>query len=104
MANAVTGIAFTPGFIVLTHEGGNKVSHPIADVLRALDIPTGLTYTQVSAITTLANLVADLIKTLIAHNVLDAEFEVDGGYNLEAIVQSIESMGGDFGEPDISVH
>lgn len=103
MANAITGVSFEPGFIILTDERGNRTSHGIADVLRALDIPTGLTHEQVSEISKLANLVVVVVRTLIARGILDEHFLEDGEYDLEAIVQSIEDMGGDFGEPDISV-
>ena len=100
---ALQDIAFSSGYITITREGGNQTKYPIADVLRALDIPTGLTYAQVGAITTLANLVVVLIRTLIGRQVLDESFLEDGEYDLTAIVQSIEDMGGDYGEPDISV-
>jgi hypothetical protein len=103
MANPLAGVSFSPGFITLTDIGGNKTAYPIADVLRALDIPTGLTYEQVGAITTLANLVAVLIRTLIDRQVLNESFMEEDDYDLDAIVQSIEDMGGDYGEPDISV-
>ena len=52
---AIENIAFSSGYITLTREGGNQTRYPIANVLRALDIPTWLTYAQVGAITTLAN-------------------------------------------------
>ncbi|KKL94579.1 hypothetical protein LCGC14_1863280 [marine sediment metagenome] len=99
---AIDNIAFSSGYITVTREGGNQTRYAIADVLRALDIPTGLTYSQVGAITTLANLVVVLIRTLIERDVLDDAF-LEGDYNLESIVESIEEMGGDYGEPDISV-
>ena len=65
---------FEAGFITVTYENGTRTKFPIADVLRAGDIPTGLTATQVSGITTLANLVAVLIRTLIDRQVLDESF------------------------------
>jgi len=70
-------------------------------MLRAADIPTGLTYTQVEAITTLANLLVVLIRTLIDRQVLNESFLEDGDYELDDIVASIENMGGDYVEPDI---
>ena len=99
----IDNIAFSSGYITLTRDGGIPTRYPIASVLRALDIPTGLTYSQVGAITTLANLVVVLIRTLIAKDVLDESFMEDGDYDLAAIVASIENMGGNYGEPDISV-
>jgi hypothetical protein len=71
-------------------------------MLRASDIPTGITHTQVSAISTLADMVAVLIRTLIARNVLDESFMEKGDYNLDFIVKSIETMGGDYSNPDLT--
>ncbi len=103
MANAIVGLAFEPGSIITIDDRGNRTSHAVKDILRALDIPTGLTYAQVQAITPLANLIVVLIRTLIARDVLDESFLENDDYDLDAIVKSVEDMGGDFGEPDISV-
>ncbi len=100
---AVSGVSFSPGYITLTFENGTKTQYPIADVLRALDIPAGLTYQQVSAITTLANRFAVLERTLIARGILDESFLEDGELELDALILSTESMGGDYANPDISV-
>ncbi len=100
---AVGGVTFTPGYMVV-NIGGKLTQYPISSVLRAADIPTGLTHTQVSAITTLANLVAVLIRTLIINNVLDESFLEEGEYDLGDIVQAVADMGGDYGEPDILVN
>ena len=62
-----------------------------------------LTYAQVGAVTSLANLVAVLIRTLIDRQVLDESFLENDDYDLDAIIQSIEAMGGAYHEPDISV-
>ena len=91
-----------PGFIIVEIDG-QRTQYPIADILRAADIPIGLTCVQVRAITTLANLLVVLIRTLIDRQILNESFLEDGDYDLAAIVQSIEDMGGDYGEPDISV-
>lgn len=96
---AIMTVTVKPGYIVVP-DGNGTMQLPITNFLRAQDIPA-LTYTQVQAITALANLLAYLIKTLIARDVLDESFM--GDYDLEGIIQSIEAMGGDFGEPDISV-
>ena len=103
MANAVKGLSFSPGYITQTDDGGNQTRYSIANVLRALDIPTGLTYSQVQAVTALSNLVAVLIRTLISRDVLDESFLEGCEYTLESITEAIEQMGGDYGEPDISV-
>lgn len=103
MSNVVSIVPLPKGYLTFTDSAGNATRWAIADMLRAADIPTGLTYTQVGAITSLANLVAVLIRTLIARNILDESFMEDGDYDLEAIIQTVEAMGGDYGEPDISV-
>ncbi len=100
---AIENVIFESGFIVLVRENNRRTRYPIADVLRALDIPTGLTFSQVSAITTLANLIVVLVRTLIARGVLDDAFLETGDYDLELIKQSIADMGGDYGEPNVSV-
>ena len=99
---AGTRVTTAPGFLIIEVDG-QRTQFPISSVLRAADIPTGLTYRQVGAITTLANLVVVLIRTLIARQILDESFLENDDYDLDAIIQSIESMGGDYGEPDISV-
>ena len=101
MAN-VTNITFEAGHIVVYRDSGPPTIYDIADMLRAVDIPTGLTYAQVGAVTTLANLIVVLIRTLIDRQVLDDSFLEDGGYNLDAIVESIENMGGAYENPDIT--
>ena len=100
---AIDNLAFESGFIVVTREGGNQTRYAIADVLRALDIPTGLTFRQVGAITTLANLIVVLIRTLIDRDVLDDSFLENGDFDLNSITEAIEEMGGDYQKPDISV-
>lgn len=97
----VTNLVFEAGFIVVHRDSGAPKRYAIADVLRALDIPA-LTYSQVATISTLANLVAVLIRTLIDRQVLDESFLEDGGYNLDDIVETIAGMGGDYGEPDLT--
>lgn len=97
-----TRVTTEPGFLIIEIDG-KKTQYPISAVLRAADIPVGLTYAQVGAIKTLANLVVVLIRTLIARDVLDEAFMEEGDYDLAAIVKTIEDMGGDFGEPDLTV-
>ncbi len=103
MGNNIVSVVPSPGYLTFTDSAGNATRWSIADMLRAADIPTGLTYAQVGAITSLANLVAVLIRTLIARNILDEQFMEDGDYDLEAITKTIEDMGGDYLEPDLSV-
>ena len=99
----VKELAFPPGYIIVTSDSGAPQRVNVKDFLRASDIPVGLTYEQVSAVTTLANLLVVLIRTLIDRDVLNESFLEDGEYDLAAIVQSIEEMGGAYLEPDISV-
>jgi len=103
MAENATSVELSAGFITLTDAHGRKTQHPIAAVLRAADIPTGLTYSQVQAVSALANLVAVLVRTLISREVLDDDFLEYGEYTLESLTEAIEQMGGDYGDPDISV-
>ena len=98
---AIVNVEFESGYIVLTDANGHKTRYPIADVLRAADIPA-LTYSQVATISTLANLVVILIRTLIDRNVLDESFLEEGDYNLDDIVEAVEGMGGSYGEPDLT--
>ncbi|KKK53255.1 hypothetical protein LCGC14_3096610 [marine sediment metagenome] len=100
---AIKNVIREPGFITYVEDNGRSTRYPIADDLRATDIPTGLTYLQLSAVTTVANLVVVLIRTLIARGVIGEDFMEEGDFSLEAVIQSIESIGGDYGEPDLSV-
>ena len=58
----VAGISFEAGYITVSYDSGPPVQQDIASVLRALDIPTGLTYSQVQAVTSLANIITVLIR------------------------------------------
>lgn len=95
-------ILYEPGYFVHVYDDGTRKSIPVSSILRALDIPIGLNHVWMKEITTLANLVADLTKKLIAAGVLDAEFTGEDGYDLEAIIQTIEDMGGNYAEPDLN--
>ena len=103
MAAFVTNIVFESGYIVVHRDSGGPVRYAIADVLRALDIPTGLTYSQVAAITTLANLVVIMIRTLIERQILDESFSDSLGLDmdLDHIIAAVEAMGGTYHEPDL---
>lgn len=94
-------ITFEPGYMVLTDEEGDRVRQPIADILRALDIPVGLTHTQVASISALANLVVILIRTLIERGVLGESFLEDDDMDLEHIIAAIEAMGGSYEDPGL---
>ncbi len=95
-----TKVITTPGYIVVDI-GGQKTQYPIR--LRVADIPIGFTSVQVGAIKTLANMIADLTKKLIAAEILDPEFTGEDGYPLETVIQTIEDIGGNYAEPDLTV-
>jgi len=99
---AVKKVEFESGSLVITEDFGLKTRYPIAPVLRAVDIPN-LTHSQVSAISSLANLVAVLIRTLIARDVLDESFLENDELDLDHIIYAIEQMGGAYHEPDLKV-
>ena len=99
----IENITFSSGFITLKRSDGGATEYPVASILRALDIPVGLTYEQVGTITTLANLLAVLIRTLIDKEVISESFMEDNEYNLDDIIETIEDMGGAYHEPDLSV-
>ena len=101
---AIGEVIREPGFITYVETNGRSTRYAVADALRAEDIPVGLTFAQVGAITTLANLIVVLIRTLIDRDVLDEQFLEDGEYDLVAIVQTIEDMGGDYINPDLAVN
>ena len=103
MSKVVFDLTTEPGYLTVSDGVGNKSKYAIAAMLRAADIPTGLTYTQVAAITTLANLVVILTRTLIERGVLDESFTDENGmdWDLEHIIHAIEQMGGTFHDPDL---
>ena len=90
-----------PGYIVVEIDG-KSTQYSIARILRAADIPM-LTYEQVSSITTLANLIVVLVRTLIARGVLDTDFLEEGEFDLDFIRESLENMGGSYDLPDLNV-
>lgn len=89
------------GFLITTDESGNRREMPLKSMLRVDDIPVGLTYTQIGAISSLANLIGLLIQTLIEFGVIEDEFADD--YDLPAITQAIALMGGDYSAIDLDV-
>jgi len=99
----IENIEFESGYITVTYQtGGIPKRWSIADVLRAADIPA-LTYSQVAAITTLANLIVVLVRVLTDREILDEQFVDSLGldYTLEQLTQVITAMGGDYTVPDL---
>jgi len=100
----VKNISFEPGYIVVTtSDSATPRKYNIVDMLRAADIPIGLSQTQIAAISSLASLIAVLIRTLINRNILDESFLEDDNLDLEHIIYAIEQMGGSYSDPDIEV-
>ncbi|KKK83041.1 hypothetical protein LCGC14_2797380 [marine sediment metagenome] len=100
---AVRDTTVIPGFIIITREDGTPVQYALSEILRAADIPTGLTFLQVQAVTALANLFVVLIRTLIDRKILDESFLENNDLDLDHIIYSIEQMGGSYHDPDIEV-
>lgn len=98
----VKRIDFNAGNFVVTTDEGPPTVYPIADMLRAADIPS-LTYTQVAAISALSNLVVILVRALIAREVLDESFADSLGmdWDLDHIIYAIEQMGGSYDVPSL---
>ena len=90
------------GYLKITDDFDRESKISLADALKAADIPS-LTYSQVQAVTALANLVAVLIRTLIDRQILNESFLEDDDYDLDHIIYSIEQMGGAYHDPDIGV-
>jgi hypothetical protein len=99
----IVNVQLVPGYLRITDDNKRSSDIAIADVLRAADIPL-LTYRQVAAISTLANLVIVLIRTLKDRDILDDAFgDNDWETSLEDIATTVESLGGNVDAPDILV-
>ena len=101
----ISEIGFEAGFIVIRNGTSNIPKRiPIADVLRAADIPA-LTYEQVAAVVTLAGLTVILIRTLIDRQILDESFGDSLGldWDLDHLIYAIEQIGGSYHRPNIAV-
>jgi hypothetical protein len=99
---SVKSITLVPGFLRIV-DTDSGIPHDIAikDILRAADIPVGLTHTQIKGISALANMHAILIRTLIDRQILDESFMENDDMSLDGMIQAIESMGGSYSDPDI---
>ena len=98
----IKSIVAEGGYLKITDDFDRSHRISLAAALKAADIPS-LTYSQVQAITALASLIAVLIRTLVDRQVLDESFLENDDYDLDAIIYSIEQMGGAYHEPDIRV-
>jgi len=99
----IKSLTVEPGFILIDNGSGPPRQVPIADVLRALDIPIGLTHEQVAGISLLANLFTILVRTLIDRDVLDEDFADSLGmdWDLDHLVYAVEQMGGSYHDPNL---
>jgi len=100
MVNEV--VTLEPGYVTIPQPSGPPLRTAISKYLRAPDIPEGLTHSQVDGVRLLANLVAIMLRTLIARDLLDEDFADDLGigWDLDHIVYVLEQLGGSYHEPD----
>jgi len=95
-------ITTEPGFLIIDTGSGPPRRMAIKNLLRADDIPVGLTHAQVAGVSLLANLVVVLIRTLISRGILDETF-ADGigdmDWDLNHIIYAIEQLGGSYEVP-----
>lgn len=98
------GVKLEPGFITVSGNSGPPVKYSLSDLLRAADIPVGLTHAQVAGIGLLANVIVVLIRTLIAKDVLDEAFIDSLGmeWDLDHLIYVLEQLGGSFTDPDFT--
>lgn len=96
-------LRFESGYIYVTDSSHQESRVAVSSILRALDIPIGLDYNQVQGLSALASLMSTLIRTLIDRQILDESFLEKGEYNLNDIIETIENLGGSFGDPDLTV-
>ncbi len=92
-----------PGYITLRNASGPPEEYPIAELLRAADIPVGLTHTQVDGIRLPANVAAILIRTLQGKEIIDETFadELGMDWDLNHLIYAVEQLGGSFENPDL---
>ena len=102
--NNIVKIEYTPSYIYTTDESGNRTKHALANMLVAGDIPAGLTYVQVASLKALANLIAIIVRTLIAREILDETFDDEHGMEMDLahLVKAIEDMRGSYHEPTLA--
>ena len=86
---AIKSISFEPGFMVLTDEVGERARQPIADILRALDIPA-LVISRVPPVTALANILIIVVKALLEANVIGEELSDE--YDLEFLLAALKTL------------
>ena len=101
MANT-PNVTLTEGFITIKNPSGPPTQFPVADLLRAADIPEGLTSEHVDGVRLLSNMVVILIRTLISRQVLDDAFADSLGmdWDLDHIIYALEQLGGSYDEPN----
>ena len=103
MPDILKSLTYRKGFITIDRGSGPPADIAIADILRAADIPVGLTHAQVDGIRLIANLMAIFLRALIAKDILGEDLTDDLGmdWDLEHIIYALESLGGTYHEPDL---
>ncbi len=86
-----------PGFVIIQGESGPPQAFPVADLIRPEDIPemsSSEAIEKIPALTSISNLIAILIKTLIEFQVIQDQFAGQHeDYDLEYIVDELEDLG-----------
>ena len=91
--STVVKTEFEPGYIITTDDGGRRSRHAISAVLRPADIPDDLLISSLSLLTTLAQVVMVLVKTLIEKDILDEELVsgFDMQYVLDTLIDDLQA-------------
>lgn len=101
---AIKTIAFEPGFIVITEEGGCRTRHPVTTILRALDIPA-LVISRLPPVTALANILIIVLRALLETDVISQGLSDE--YDLDFLIAALSTLeaewdlsGMEFPEPE----
>ena len=84
--STIVKIEYEPGYIITTDDGGRRTRHPIAPILRAADIPD-LTISSLTLLTSLAQVMIVLLRTLQEKEVISDEFT--GDFDLEYMLGTL---------------
>ena len=84
--SVVKSITFESGSIVVTTDEGAPRRYMVKDILRAADIPV-LTIGSLTLLTTLAQVVMVLVRTLIEHDILDENLV--SGYDMQYVLDTL---------------
>lgn len=84
---SIKSIAIVPGHLEITDDSGQKHLTKIAELVRAADLPT-FTIDNLNLLTTLAQIVAVVVQTLVERELLEEEL-IDG-YDLSYVYETLE--------------